>query len=97
MLASDPAIENDPMSGRAHPDAQLDILDRRPPIALFVKAPESQKQITPNCAAPAPESGDISVRGVMNVMMKQVLVLREEIPLGRGIVIRADDRGDLRV
>src|SRR5262249_44263902 len=97
MLAPDPAVERDSMPGCAHPDAQLYVFNRRPPVSFFVKASKGQEQVAPDGAAPAPESGNGAVRSVMNIVMKEILVLREEILFGRGIVVRADNGVDLRV
>src|SRR5204862_1054834 len=65
--------------------------DRRPAITL-VKPAVLEEDLAPDCAASAPKGGRLCAAGLMDEMMHQVFVLRQEVGRSGVIVIRTDQR-----
>jgi hypothetical protein len=69
-------VEHDSLSETPKAITKLDIFDLRRPVANFVKAPRLAEIVGANCAESRPEAPGVTAALLMNVVMKQVPVLR---------------------
>ncbi len=84
------------VAGARQPVAQLDVLDARALVAR-VEPAHREEDIPPDRAAAGPEGRRLRVRGLVDVVVEEVLVLREEVRLARAVVVRSEEGAQPRV
>ena len=77
--------------------AEFDVLDLRPRETTRVEAAGSVEQIPPHGATTRPEGVGLAGALHVHVAVQKIPILRYETGRGRGIVVRAKDRGHLRM
>ena len=89
-------VEPDHVAGANEPVPELDVLDARALKAL-VEPADSTKRVGPHCAKPRPERLRDWIGRLVNVGVRQVHVLRDEVRLDRLLVVRAERGIDRRI
>src|SRR5215469_1166911 len=77
--------------------SELNIFDRGPRILPQVESAQFLEQVFTNGATPCPKADCIFAGVLVNVMVDEVLVLREKVWLGRRLIIRPKNGCQLRV
>ena len=90
MCAEQRRIEHDALVVRSQPIAEIDILDLRAWIAHGVESTDGKKCITTYRATARPERLGVPRRARVHIAMQQVPILRNESPMARRIVVRAE-------
>src|SRR5262245_56171113 len=92
----DRRVQVDALPCGAQAEAELDVLHARAGVRL-VEPVGLLEHGTADGAASRPERPGVAATGVVHVMMKQVLELRDEPWVSGAIVVGADDRGGARM
>ncbi len=82
-------------SRREQPIPQLDVLDRRPAVALRVKPADRLEGAAAHRSEPRPEGLRVLAPLLVDVVVQKILVLGGEVARGRRGVVRAEGRGDV--
>jgi hypothetical protein len=90
MLHDKTFAKPDFSSGASQSITQFDIFDAWPEIGL-VEAVQFQEDVPAYTAATGPEGGSVSGAILVNEMVGEVFVSRNEIRLGRIVIVRSDD------
>ena len=77
--------------------AKVDIFNARQPVGVSIEAAQRQKRRQPDCAAASPEGGRLPMGVLVDVVVEQVLVLRQEVRCRRRVVVGAEARLQGRV
>jgi hypothetical protein len=89
-------IENNPHCLIDQAIAELDILDRRQLEAFLVEAAGGKKVLPPDRAARTPESSRLELRVLMEMMVREILELADDLYIGRVSIVGSDHRAHLR-
>src|SRR5438552_3922925 len=85
------------MPSRTDPGAQLDIFDGRTTVALRIKAAKRQEELTPYGATAAPEGADLAITVLVDIVVEQILVLREKVRRGGSVIVGTHHRVKRRI
>src|SRR5678815_3482734 len=75
------------MPGCTDPGAELDIFNGRTSVALRIEAAKGAEYLTPYGATAAPKGADLSLAILVDVVVEQILVLREKVRCGRSVIV----------
>src|SRR5215467_24764 len=87
-------IQNDAVAPGPESVSEFDVFNRWLRIPIFIKPSDLKKDFTSHGPASCPECSSLGIGALVDKVVLQILVLRDEIPLGRLIVIRAEDRSN---
>ena len=96
MFALELFVKLNLMPGSDYSCAQFDVFNGRP-VVSFIKSAQLPENSTSDGATGAPKSGSGFLGILMNVMMKKVFILGEKIIGRRFVIVRSDDRSQLRI
>ena len=97
MLSLDPRLEQDRVAGGAKAGPELNVLDRRRRVPLLVESAQLLEDRGANRAQPRPECRCRPRRLRMDVMVEQVAKTRNEVGLGRIVIVGSKDSRQVRV
>ena len=97
VLGAGVGVVDQAQTAFAQPVAELDVLDAGAAVALGVEAAVAQKHIPAHGAAAAPKARRLLGAVLVDVVVEEILDLRQEIRCAWRVVVRAEQRGQTRV
>src|SRR5262245_52376576 len=87
-------IQNDAVAPRPESVSEFDVFNRWLRIPVFIKPSDLKKNFTAHSPASCPECSRLGIGALVDKVVLQILVLRDEISLRGLIVIRTEDRSN---